>query len=394
MFIRKLALACSISGYAICSLLAACTYDAPSAGSGGSGGAGGGAGMGGSGGESAPWWNPAWKKRVRITFQNAPGEHLNDFPVMIRLNPERIGDTVASSTGADLRFLDDDGTTILDHEVEQWKPGEDAYVWVRVPRIDATNTDHIWLYYDNLDAPDEAKTKEVWVDFLGVYHLAPTAISPNDFPDSTQNQNGAWETNIAGNLPNPIVPGVIGRAATLDSMRYIHLGLNDEVAADVGEARTAEAWIFATKIQDQAIVYEEGECVGWFLGTTMNGEYLGNFITDSEGEPCGPGIKEYQAKAIPVETGSWHYLTLVVDRPNETMSLYVDGKLGNSVAIDNVHLADGNGVFRIGSDHDGGAGTFDGIIDEVRVSSIARSPAWIAAQHRSMKDNFVVFTTE
>lgn len=391
MFVRKLALACSISGYAICSFLAACTYEAPIA---GSGGAGGGAGMGGSGGESAPWWNPAWKKRVRITFQNAPGEHLDDFPVMIRLNPERIGETIASTTGPDLRFLDDDGKTILDHEVELWSPGGDAYVWVRIPRIDATNTDHIWLYYDNSDAADEAKPKEVWVDFLGVYHLTPSMLAPNNFPDSTETLGGAWSDYDASDMAKPpTVPGIISRAANLDGIRHIHLGDNNHVSADVDEARTVEAWVQASVIQEQMIVYEEGGCLGWYLGMTATGAFSGSFITDEAEDTCAGKI-EYSVEHSATQPMQWYYLALVIDRSAETMSLYINGASVTSAAIDNTYRGDGNGLFRIGSDFNGGPGTFHGAIDEVRVSSIARSPAWIAAQHKSMRDNFVVFTTE
>ena len=34
---------------------------------------------------------------------------------------------------------------------------------------------------------------------------------------------------------------------------------------------------------------------------------------------------------------------------------------------------------------------FDGIIDEVRVSNVARSADWIAAQHLSMSDTFFIW---
>ena len=37
---------------------------------------------------------------------------------------------------------------------------------------------------------------------------------------------------------------------------------------------------------------------------------------------------------------------------------------------------------------------FDGIIDEVRMSDIARTADWTAAQYSSMNDTFVTYGTE
>ena len=56
--------------------------------------------------------------------------------------------------GADLRFVDADDSTLLDHEIESWNPGGTSYVWVRVPTIDgSSSSDFIYLYYDKTGAP-------------------------------------------------------------------------------------------------------------------------------------------------------------------------------------------------------------------------------------------------
>lgn len=377
-------------------LLAGCSYELPTATNGGAGGAGGSAGMGGSGGngEGAPWWNHAWKNRIRITFQNDGGETLSDFPVMVRLDNPRLGSTLPSVTAADLRFIDSDGKTILAHEVEQWMPGGDSYIWVRVPAIDATNQDHIWLYYGNQAAADEAKPVDVWKNFLGVYHLTPTMIAPNDFPDSTKNLNGTWtDFDASDKTKPPIVPGVVSRAINQDGIRHVHLGDNNHVSADVNEARTVEAWVRAATTQEQFIVYEEGGCLGWYLGMTAGGAFTGSFVTDEVDDTCA-GKLAYSVQSSPAKPMQWYYLTLVIDRPDEKMLLYIDGVPMVSTVIDNKYRGDGNGLFRIGGDYDGGPGTFQGAIDEVRVSDGVRSTGWIAAQYKSMKDEFLLFTAE
>lgn len=350
--------------------------------------------MGGSGGNGAPWWDAAWTNRVRITFQNDGGEALSGFPVMVRLDNQRLENLTTSATGADLRFIDSDGKTILAHEVEEWMPGADSFVWVRVPEIDATNQDHIWLYYGNQGAGNEAKPTAVWDGFLGVYHLSPTMFTPNELPDSTATLNGSWVDYSVSDLTKPpIISGVISRAINLDGKRHVHLGDNNNVSADVNEARTVEAWVRASVIQEQFIVYQEGGCLGWYLGMTATGGFTGSFITDEADDTCA-GKVEYSVQSLAKQSMQWHYLALVVDRPNEGMSLYVDGVPITSTMIDNTYRGDGNGLFRIGGDYDGGQGTFQGAIDEVRISDSAHSAGWIAAQYKSMKDAFLVFSTE
>ena len=50
--------------------------------------------------------------------------------------------------GADIRFVDNDGTE-LNYEIEAWDDGtETANIWVKVQQIDqSSNTDFIHLYY-------------------------------------------------------------------------------------------------------------------------------------------------------------------------------------------------------------------------------------------------------
>lgn len=385
------------------SLSAACTYQLPTVvtGDGGAGMGGdmsptsasvgaGNTGMGGNagaGGMPLDWWNPAWKRRVRITLGNSGGEALSGFPVMVRLDKSRIEYADTAPMGADLRFVDDDGQTILAHEMDRWTPSGASFVWVRVPTIDATDTDHIWLYYGNSGVKDEQNATALWEGFLGVYHLSPIAGMSLQVTDSTGTSHGTWDNNQIGGFG----PGKINQAVSLDGVHFIHIGDNGNVAADPGEARTVEAWVKASNVQNQAIVYEEGQCVGWSLGMNASSEYVGTFITDSIDPPCDPGTTEYEVTASAM-AGTWHYLTLVVDRPGLEMRLFVDGTLMTVTNIDNTDIADGNGVFRIGSDHNGGEGTFVGAIDEVRVSSSARSAGWIAAQHKSMTDKFLGFT--
>jgi hypothetical protein len=336
------------------------------------------------GGMSADdWWDDAFSKRVRITFKNEDGEELNDFPVMVKLDATRI-DYGASPTGSDLRFVDADGKTLLAHEIDHWSPSDNSFVWVRVPKIDkASGADHMWLYYGNQGAPDTQDAATVWAGFVGVYHLSPNTAAPTAVVDSTRAYPGGW----SGRGGDPVA-GVIGDAAGFDGSQFVEVGNIDEFSVDPGEAHTVEVWLNPEALQEQYIVHQEGQCRGWLMGISENGSYTGHLSAESDADICG-FYNEYEVKAA-ASLGAWSYLTLVMDRPASVMRLFVDGVLMDTVDIDNTADADGNGSFRIGTDWDDSS-PFNGSIDEVRVSSSARSAGWIAAQHRSMTDGFLSF---
>ncbi len=120
-----------------------------------------------------PWWNGSWTKRTSLTFNNSgQTENLVNFPVLVKLDSSRIDYAKTQNAGQDLRFVDADGTTVLDHEIEEWNESGTSYVWVEVPQIDgSSNTDYIILYYGNAGAADGQDVTGTWDNYIGVWHL-------------------------------------------------------------------------------------------------------------------------------------------------------------------------------------------------------------------------------
>jgi len=76
---------------------------------------------------------------------------LTNFPALIKLGPQLSGfsyDQLASDTGADLRFTDSDGATVLPYEIEKWDTNGISTVWVRVPEL-TSGGDSIWMHWGN-----------------------------------------------------------------------------------------------------------------------------------------------------------------------------------------------------------------------------------------------------
>lgn len=102
------------------------------------------------------WWDCDWNSRIKLTFDNlAQSENLDNFPVLVKLNSDRIDYDKTQDLGQDIHFVDFDGFTVLAHEIEEWNEGGDSYVWVNVPRIDGnSNADYIWTYFGNTSVGD------------------------------------------------------------------------------------------------------------------------------------------------------------------------------------------------------------------------------------------------
>jgi hypothetical protein len=189
------------------------------------------------------WENDAWGARVKITFDNSgQAQNLDNFPVLIRLDSSRIQYFRTQDAGQDIRFVDDDDATVLDHEIELWDESGTSYVWVRVPRINAlSSADFIYMYYDNVNAADGQNPPGVWnLNYRGVWHLSETVVdetvTAGVHTDSTSLANHGTQNN------NDDVAGQIAGAQNFDaSGDWIGMG-NPASLADQ-EPFSIEAWI-------------------------------------------------------------------------------------------------------------------------------------------------------
>ena len=108
-----------------------------------------------------------------------------------------------------------------------------------------------------------------------------------------------------------------------------------------------------------------------------------------KGMPDYPGAV-YFGDSTSVPVGEWAFLVLV--SKNHMVSMYVNGKAVAIAGSDGAEFAREfvpNGLkrsvpFRIGGDEIG-TETWNGVIDEVRVESIARSPEWIEVMYERLK---------
>jgi hypothetical protein len=328
------------------------------------------------------WWDPLWTHRRKITLNNVgQNEALADFTVLITLDAGSFDYTDALAEGVDLRFIDDDGLTELDYHVEHWDAAGQSVVWVKIPIIDANSaSDFIWLYWGNglaADVMDSAASFDA--NTMATWHLNEMS---GPHVDSKGGLSCAWSGGGAQDQP-----GQIGQATFYDGSNGSS-NCGDNPLVDP-EYHTISAWVNMPLTGDdnqEIFAYEsfnnpyrglsiyvqrsDGAIGRWFDGAYV---YAANasskiaanqwaFIAIRGRKNNGAGYLEVSQNGGPWEAIG-HANTSTINIPNSTTLFlgYWGGGFGVSAAA-------------------------HGVLDEIRISSTARSDAWIRARYLSEGD--------
>ncbi|MEO8183236.1 MAG: DUF2341 domain-containing protein [Deltaproteobacteria bacterium] len=343
------------------------------------------------GGALADWWAPSFGYRRRVVFNNsAQSLALDDFVVLVVLRA--TGATPfdyshAQPDGADLRFVDDDGLTQLAHHVERWQPGGVSYVWVRVNRIDAASaSDHIWLYHGNPAAPAVADEPGTYApDFGAVLHLGETSGA---FRDSVRGIDCSWQPRAESARG---AAGAIGAAVTVANDAGIVcpndmlLGMGDHtITAWVHPNAPGSSTEYGTIVDVEALSYPNPG-PGMVLRTSdlavsaWYGSYVSSpaTVTESAWSMVTLRVKVDGSSGViegRVNAGPWATL-----RSGNTTE---EGVIAGSPLTIGTWIGDGFPAY------------FRGDIDEVRVSSVARSDDYLAVEYLSQSDALITQSSE
>lgn len=311
---------------------------------------------------------PGWAYKRQVTIDNSGLTALANFPVLVVLDSTRIRYT---TTGADLRFTDASATP-LPYEIETWNPAGTSYVWVKVPAIAAGTTTSFWMLYGNPAATDAQMATAVWdADFVGVWHLV-------DAHDSTGK-------NASTNSGATATTGKIGGAMYFDggASHYIDTGSNMNLTR-----WTIEAWGNPTNTAT--------------LGTTATAfvarfpDYLMLWDCYTSGF-CHTILYNYNsgsqtaAVSYSATAGQWTHVVGTYD--GTMLKSLVNGSPAGSAANAMAPTAS-TYTAKIGAREDLSQPALLGSIDEVRISSIARSADWITATWKTATGAYLTYGAE
>lgn len=328
------------------------------------------------------WWNQDFAFRKAITIDStAKGGNVTAspgrVPLLVRLHSGNFTFDGVSESGADVRFVAADDKTPLNYQIESFDPVLGvALVWVDVPQLAADTQQQIWMYYGNPKAQGGEKAGAVFdADYAAVYHFEEPAGTPPH--DATAYANNAVGNDIA------TVDGVIGKAARFDGSKVVTLPGSVSMNVADGGTFTVSAWIKVDAMAaGRTLIYARRQGTQKFFVGLDNGV---------------PFVQVDDAVSTPGETikgGAWTHLA--VTTAGNDIELYVDGK---PYAKLDARLPAMTSQATLGGDIAGQTDTFvpfNGLMDEVRLSRIARPASLIAvdAQTQGAESKLLNYGTD
>lgn len=320
-------------------------------------------------------WLSGYYNRIKIPIDATKVDAaLSDFPVPIKLTSANFDFAKANSDGFDFRFTAADGTTLLKYERERHDSANSlAEYWVKVPSISDSADTYIYLYYRTEDTADGADPENVWdSNFKAVHHLKDNTTSA--VLDSTSNNNDG--TKKGANEPVETA-GQIYRAQDFDGTDdYIKI-LDDGFGVFNLQNFSIECWINPDVLAQTVI---------WSYDFTEHSApyYAQHLRIEADGDIAfwwndGTGFKSLISTSQPLSTGNWYHI--VATYASGSQKIYVDGEEVDSSS------ETGTITYYHQEVYIGESPNFSSFInaklDEVRISNVARSDAWIKASYHA-----------
>jgi biopolymer transport protein ExbB len=310
------------------------------------------------------WWNGDWTLRKKITVDTtaagvAIADPIGTAAVLVRLHDGNFQFANANENGDDLRFVAADDKTLLPYHIEKYDSVlNEAFVWVKVPDLKPGSSTSFWLYYANRDnkAPKGDDPKGTYdADMSLVYHFAGHNVAPSDY---TANGNNAQNASVS------VEGSMIGGGLRLDGHSAVTIAASPSLAwSDSGEM-TWSAWIKPVALQSNAVIFSRRDGGTALLIGLDNGIPFVE-VTSAKGT-------QRNSAGAPVAAGSWHHFAVAA--AGSSITIYLDGE---SYATLNNPLPALNSPALIGGDASAGDVGFNGEMDELEISRVARPAGFI-----------------
>ena len=336
-------------------------------------------------------WLPGWLYRKKITVDNTKIDaNLTDFPVAVILTSSNFDFSKARSDGYDIRFTRSGGLNLLKYERERHDSANlKAEYHIKAPFVFGAIDTDFYIYSGKSDAADGADPTAVWdSNFGGVWHLKedPSGTAPQML-DSTANDNDGTSHNAM--TSGDSVDAKIGKGLDFDGIDDA-IKIPHSTSTNLFDNFTAEAWI---KIPSGTTQTPKGIFNKFYtyppVWTYQGWAIILDTDTNKFGVMRGNGTWANSGYHYPTQTytlTNWHHV--VLRRESGTMTLYVDG-LATDLSV-GLGMTTHAQRAAIGCQYGTGdtapadpSGFLNGIIDEVRLSAVVRSAAWVKATYNS-----------
>ncbi|MFX1416150.1 MAG: LamG-like jellyroll fold domain-containing protein, partial [Promethearchaeota archaeon] len=324
--------------------------------------------------------------------------NLVDFPVFIDISDSDLRNTdKVQADGDDILFVSNG--VVLAHEMEIFDQVYNStharlVAWVKA-NLSSTVDTTITMYYGNPVVGSQENPSEVWASgFVGVWHLDESLSgAEGEILDSTSNDNDGYSRGSMDSLDS--IDSKLGRGFELDGIDDF-LVVPDSISLDsVADRGTIETWINWVDSSDgryQRIMVSSNR-FRWPSSTHNDGFEWG---VQPDGDnffyPWGGDQPNFNLVANPFINGIWHQVTVTLDYSLGNVKIYLDGNpltwTTEDVPTYWMQLASLDDWFWGGTTepYHRGDQCMAGMLDEIRVSEVVRSAAWIATEYNNQNN--------
>ena len=346
-----------------------------------------------------------------ITIDNTKVDaDLTDYPLLYSVTDSDLATTSNSghientdSSGgasgsvtvpADMIFSstsDCSSTNQLDHEIEKYDASTGELVaHIRIPSLSSSVDKSIYVCYgDSNVTTSQEDVTGVWdSDYAGVWHMGE---SSGNVYDSTSTST---DFSSIGDSPTYSETGKIGDSISYDGTNdYIKESVSDYSSSD--SVGTIDLWIKADTVSAYGTLLMSGDegTNDRFLQTRINDD--GKIAITQKND----GTLNHIHGDSTLSTDTWYYIS--ISSNDTSYSLY----LNDSEETKTTSNGSDNGNWFGDTDlrdnlvvganiRSGTSELFDGIIDEVRISSSQRSSDWISTTYNNQNSPSTFYTTD
>ncbi|MEQ2009367.1 MAG: DUF2341 domain-containing protein [Limisphaerales bacterium] len=310
-----------------------------------------------------------WQHSGALTILTTPdganlpaGAAVEGFPLLVRLHKDWFDFKQAKPDGADVRFADHTGKALA-YQIEEWDAaGGTASVWVRVPRIEGNARQAIRVHWGKADAVSESSGKAVFNEsngYLSVWHLG----------DTVRDEVGTLDSKDTG---TSVTNGIIGRARHFPGKVGVFGGDKIPNYPSGASPHSSEVW-FRTRTANSTLVAwgnEQGQ--GKVVMQLRSPPHIRMDCYFSGGDVVG--------SRLPL--GDWTHV-IHTYRQGESV-IYVNGQpTGTNASKGSPLNVRTPARLWLGGWYNNY--NFVGDLDEVRISSVARSADWVRLQFENQK---------
>lgn len=346
-------------------------------------------------------WLSGYSHRIRFKIDHTKiDSDLTHFPITLFLIESNANEvfTELGSNYKKIGITQADGTTQLYVEVEKWDSSSKEAV-LHISRsgwtISSSQNTVFYLYYDSSAADNtsyvgdigDTPAQNVWdSNFKAVYHMCQDPSGgTNCIKDSTSNANHG--TPQGSMTSGDLVDGLVNGAIDFDgSDDYIDCG--NSTSLDITSTLTLEAILCPGSDLASGLTAIKGIISKQHV-PTLNQDTYCFFINKSGKLQMGTYGGNIQSSKATWTGGVDYYVAGTYESSTLSGDLFING-IKETLSTDNYDtMSSSTNDLTIGVNSPSTNDFWEGKIEEVRVSNVVRSDAWIKATYYSLFNQLV-----